>query len=158
MKIGEVVKKNLLFLSIGITVMLSGCQPPMVDVEGIVSMPLAATRSERAGDPCFAISDAYKLPDIDAGTQVKLLNAAGDMVGLGSLSEGILESGWTEEGVSRRPEDFGDALKEDNCIFKFTIADVVLEDDFYSIEISNRGAVSYTREDLQSGIYLSLND
>ncbi|OOL32902.1 hypothetical protein GQ85_04510 [Rhodococcus rhodochrous] len=46
----------------------------------------------------------------------------------------------------------------DSCIFTFTVADVPRGADFYEVEISHRGGISFTESEAEDGVSLSLGD
>ncbi|MER6627469.1 hypothetical protein ABT301_04385 [Streptomyces sp. NPDC000987] len=69
--------------------------------------------------------------DIDFGTQVTVTDADGTLVAMGSL--GLGEK--TEQG----------------CEFPFTIDDITPGSKFYTVEISHRGGLTQTEEELRAG-------
>ena len=73
--------------------------------------------------------------DITPGAQV-VIKAKGETVGKGTLGEGKYDGGW--------------------CRFPFSVPDVKGGADFYSVEIANRGAIEYTKDELTKGVKLSL--
>ncbi|GAA3399433.1 hypothetical protein [Pseudarthrobacter polychromogenes] len=73
--------------------------------------------------------------DITPGAQV-VISAEGKTVGKGELGEGDYDDGW--------------------CKFPFAVSDIKGDSDFYSVEVSNRGTIEYTKEELEAGIELSL--
>ena len=68
--------------------------------------------------------------DITAGTSVTVRDASDSIVGIGSLSAGSSNSG--------------------SCVFTFSVPDVP-DSSFYSIEVSKRGALTYSAEDVETG-------
>ncbi|GAA2873688.1 hypothetical protein GCM10010472_33700 [Pseudonocardia halophobica] len=77
--------------------------------------------------------------DIHAGTGVTIANAAGAVIATGSLSPGRASSSTT-------------------CDFTFTVPDVPAGEDFYQVEVSHRGTLTYTADELRAGLGLSLGD
>ncbi|MGV9814339.1 hypothetical protein ACWDTQ_20790 [Streptomyces cellulosae] len=69
--------------------------------------------------------------DIDFGTQVNVTDAAGTLVAMGDL--GLGEK--TELG----------------CEFPFTVDDITPGSKFYTIEVSHRGGLTQTEEELRAG-------
>jgi hypothetical protein len=65
--------------------------------------------------------------DIDEGTQVTVTDGAGKTLGVGNLGIGRNESG--------------------SCSFEFSIPNVA-DADFYKIEVSHRGELSYSKKEL----------
>ncbi len=142
-------------------VLLSGCAAEKIDVSGTISIPAISTNLEDyepdvAGDNCYFGQDGNPYPDVDFGAQVKLRDSTGATVGLGNLSKGGLLMGWSADGI--RVYSSSDTFMEDYCVFDFVIEQVELRDEIYSLEVANRGEVSYTKEDLISGASLSLGD
>lgn len=68
--------------------------------------------------------------DIAEGASVTVRDASDAIVGIGSLSAGTSSSG--------------------SCVFAFTVPDVP-ESAFYSIEVSKRGALTYSADDVETG-------
>ncbi|WP_079189182.1 hypothetical protein [Streptomyces kebangsaanensis] len=69
--------------------------------------------------------------DIDLGTQVTITDAAGTLVAVGSLGFGQK----TEQG----------------CEFPFTVDDITPGSKFYTVEISHRGGLTKTEDQLREG-------
>ncbi|WP_437095204.1 hypothetical protein [Streptomyces sp. enrichment culture] len=69
--------------------------------------------------------------DIDFGTQVNVTDAAGTLVAVGSLSFGKK----TELG----------------CEFPFTVDDITPGSKFYTVEVSHRGGLTQTEDELRAG-------
>jgi hypothetical protein len=65
--------------------------------------------------------------DIDEGTDVRVKDASGDLIGSGRLESGTVEGG--------------------TCVFDFTVDDV---DDasYYSVEVSYRGDLSFSKSEM----------
>jgi hypothetical protein len=75
--------------------------------------------------------------DIHAGTGVTIADASGAVVATGSLQSGRASSSTT-------------------CDFTFTVPDVPAGEDFYQVEVSHRGTLTYTADQLRAGLALSL--
>ncbi|GGW66959.1 hypothetical protein GCM10010340_51360 [Streptomyces griseoloalbus] len=69
--------------------------------------------------------------DIDFGTQVNVTDAAGTLVAVGSLG-------------------FGEKT-ELGCEFPFTVDDVTPGSKFYTVEVSHRGGLTQTEDELRAG-------
>lgn len=112
---------------------LTSCGSGTFQATGTMTLGLdGVTQHAPGGGEC----DGYRgFDDITPGAQV-VVRAEGKTVGKGELEEGKYDDGW--------------------CRFSFTIASVEGGFDFYSVEISNRGAIEYTKEELESGVSLSL--
>lgn len=131
--------------------LLAGCAGPGVEeaplaaseIAGKVLSPASITFGDE-GDPCIADSEIFlSFP----GSQVTLKNSQGDIIGLTTVEI-------NEESVN--PGSAG-ANEGSNCAFPFTFTDVVVEDEFYSIEfgVSQLTPVTVSREDLLSGVVVT---
>ncbi|MFK4146861.1 hypothetical protein [Streptomyces sp. NPDC004065] len=69
--------------------------------------------------------------DIDFGTQVTVTDAAGTLVATGSL------------GLGRETEQ--------GCEFPFTVDDITPGSKLYTVEISHRGGLTKTEDELRAG-------
>lgn len=72
--------------------------------------------------------------DIREGAQVRVEDAGGAVIGTGSLGDGV---GRGTFGRSRK------------CGFVFEVENLP-KSDFYSIEVTNRGGISYSHEELET--------
>ena len=81
-----------------------------------------------SGDPCSG-TDGYS--DIDFGTQVSVTDAAGTLVAKGSLGLG-------------KETELG-------CEFPFTVDDITPGSKFYTVEVSHRGGLTQTEDELRAG-------
>ncbi|GAA2287577.1 hypothetical protein GCM10010415_68430 [Streptomyces atrovirens] len=81
-----------------------------------------------SGDPCTG-TDGYS--DIDFGAQVSVTDAAGTLVAKGGL------------GLGRKTEL--------GCEFPFTVDDITPGSKFYTVEVSHRGGLTQTEDELRSG-------
>jgi hypothetical protein len=71
--------------------------------------------------------------DISFGTDVRVSNGEGELIGTGSLGLGSEEEGLLE----------GESV----CVFEFEVADLPNE-DFYEIEVSHRGGLTYSADEM----------
>lgn len=111
---------------------LSACSSSF-DAEGTITLgPDGVTQSSLAGGECDG-SSGYD--DITPGAQV-ILSADGKTVGKGELEEAKYDDGY--------------------CVFPFEVTGVAGGSDFYSVEISHRGEMEYTQDELEEGVSLSL--
>lgn len=83
-----------------------------------------------AGNPCRG-SGGYG--DIEPGAQVTVADGAGDILAVGRLDAGIAV-----------PAGVGDIMY---CRFSFTVSEVPVV-DIYQVEVSHRGALTYSFDDL----------
>ncbi|MEW1870711.1 hypothetical protein AB0420_21780 [Streptomyces caelestis] len=81
-----------------------------------------------SGDPCTG-TDGYS--DIDFGAQVSVTDAAGTLVAKGGL------------GLGRKTEL--------GCEFPFTVDDITPGSKFYTVEVSHRGGLTQTEDELRAG-------
>ena len=84
------------------------------------------------GDRCNG-SDGYD--DIETGTQVKVSDASGKIIGLGALKAGLAR------------DTHPDWRGTDKCVFDFEVK-AIPEDSgsIYGVEVSHRGVVQFTRD------------
>ncbi|WP_406725120.1 hypothetical protein WJ438_11275 [Streptomyces sp. GD-15H] len=82
-------------------------------------------------DPEELCSGTGGYSDIDFGTQVNVTDAAGTLVAVGSLGFGQK----TEQG----------------CEFPFTVDDIAPGSKFYTVEVSHRGGLTQTEDQLRAG-------
>ena len=84
----------------------------------------------RSGSSC-AGTGGYD--DFRAGTQVTVKNEAGAIIGSGSLEDGVPDINYPTVA----------------CNFSFTIKSLP-DAKFYSVEVSHRGALTYSKSDLEA--------
>ena len=124
--------------------------PPQYPVRPDGELPGDRDEQLQDGGPCYA-SEGYD--DISEGSQVTVKNAAGEIVGVGSLSAGV-QTG--SEGYTYR-----DQLNLDPaiCFFEFSFQ-VPSGEEFYSLSVGNdnRGEITYTAEELAAGVFLTLGE
>ncbi|MGY1522239.1 hypothetical protein ACW69C_00480 [Streptomyces sp. MN3] len=103
------------------------------DMEGPFSTDGTLTVTGIGGglEPGELCSGTGGYSDIDFGTQVNVTDAAGTLVAVGNL--GLGEK--TELG----------------CEFPFTVDDITPGSKFYTIEVSHRGGLTQTEEELRAG-------
>ena len=129
--------------------------------EGTMTLPAVAWKGDadggrtEAGESCYFGVDGNPYPDIDAGTQVTLTDSMGAIVGISNLESGGHLFGWGPD-LPRLYDD--DSFVEDYCSFNFSFEDISSPDEFFSVEVGTRGAIQYSREDLEAGISVSLGD
>ncbi len=79
--------------------------------------------------------------DMTAGAPVTVKNEAGSVIGTGSLGQGVSDPNYPTVA----------------CDFSFTISDLA-DAKFYSVEVSHRGAINYSKADLdKAGWKISLS-
>jgi hypothetical protein len=83
--------------------------------------------SPSTGDECWG-DEGYD--DLEEGAQVRVRDGDGKLLATADLRDGVF-----------------DAVIED-CTFRFTVLDVP-DADFYSVEVSHRGEVSYSRKEIE---------
>jgi hypothetical protein len=168
--LGETMIKFVLSFVVPVLALtLSGCAAPDVQVIGSITVPpLYAVNQDgdlasedypgtdyhsmalSDGGPCLA-DDGYD--DISANSQVTVTDGAGEVVGVGRLNPGV-QTG--SVGLS-----YGDFLNNRNprpiCAFSFEFT-VPGGGEFYNLSVgsSNRGEITYTAEELATGIFLTL--
>jgi hypothetical protein len=144
--------------------LLSGCSSePEVVVEPVsfsgeaVTLALATNTDVRgqdeAGGACF-YPDELKVPGIFEGVQVKLSDSEGKLIGLSELGAGGLRAGWTEDGLEWVPGSNQFVL--DSCVYPFEFSDLILEDEFYSIQVGEKDETLFSKSDLlESSVLIS---
>ena len=109
--------------------------PAPIEVDGDLEL-MEEGRHPKFGRQCAAKSAGYD--DITAGAQVTVTNEAGTVLAVGTLQNG------TGTGTG--------------CKFPFTVT-VPPGHQFYGFEISHRGVIRYSEEQLRTtGAHLSLGD
>lgn len=91
--------------------------------------------SYQSGGQCEG-SGGYS--DIRVGTQVRISDATGKILAIGALD-------W----ASHHPGE---------CVFTFTVRGVPSGEDFYQIEVSHRGLLTYSETEMRDDLALSLGD
>ncbi len=120
---------------------LAGCSNSDLTVTGTIEVP-GASQTNTAGEDCAYVSPGYD--DIDLGTQVTVIDQSGDVVGLGQLDTATYTGPYpgTDSGGT--------------CKFSFSVPNVAAGSDFYSIEVGNRGEVTFSEGDLADPVALVL--
>jgi len=118
-------------------------------VRGTVQVELDFMANAKAGNhsqygTCLVLKDYESVVD---GAKLAVLNAEGDVVGLGALVSTGLE---LIEG--------GDALNEAYCGFMFKIDDVPKGAEFYGVEIAGRDAIRYTEAEVFDPLVVKIGD
>jgi len=142
---------------------LTGCgpaTPATFSGSGFMSVPDKAfggpdsASDDKEGSECNLWLDVTKYPDIQEGTSVTLRDSTGAVVGLSSLYGATLSRGWVSKPTSsgRIP-----AVVDDTCVLKFKFDEIKSGDEFFSVEVGNRGQVDIRRSDLELGlVFVSL--
>lgn len=105
-----------------------------------------------SGGTCSSDPDGFG--DIAEGAQVEIRDETGEIIGLGRLQEG-------KQDLGERELTWQDWVVYDPAICKFRFeVETQAGADFYSLSIGNgqRGALSYTEEELRIGVDLSLGN
>lgn len=135
--------------------LLASCSPAPFSGSGTMSAPDRAyehTGSDREtdvrGSDCNRSIRNSKYPDIQEGTSVTLRDSTGAIVALSRLDSGSLRNGWVEE------ETYGGFRKavDDVCVYKFMFEEIDSSDEFFSVEVGNRGEVQVSRSNLEIGL------
>ncbi len=74
--------------------------------------------------------------DLEEGAAVNISDASGAQVAKGRLDTG--------------------ENKQYACVFSFSVEDVPRDQKFYKVEVTRRGAVSYTEKEAKEGVTLSI--
>ncbi|MFE9538968.1 hypothetical protein [Streptomyces sp. NPDC006691] len=101
--------------------------PEPFDTDGTITLTDVGADLED-GQPC---SGTGGYSDMDFGTQVNVTDAAGTLVATSSL--GLGEK--TEAG----------------CTFSFTVDEITPGSKFYTVEVSHRGGLTQTEDELRAG-------
>jgi hypothetical protein len=103
-------------------------EPEVMTVQGVINNQIGDYYYIGNGPKCDAEGDVSK------GAQVTVYDASGAAIGIGSLEAG-------EE------MDLGSGY---GCVFPFVIEDVPAEGSIFSIEVSHRGRVNFTKGEASS--------
>lgn len=141
--------------------LLSGCgtdeakvpaSSPAFTISGTITLSAAISTGTstitQIGNPCTPDA-GYE--DIAPGAQVTTKNGTGKVLALGILGAARVSE------LLANPNDEG-APWPYRCTLPFTVTGVPGGEEFYSIEVSHRGEVRYTRGDLDKLVQLSLGD
>lgn len=117
----------------GLALVLTACGGDSINVSGTFTIgPDGVTQNSSAGGECKGYGG---YGDITPGAQV-VISTGGETVGTGELGEGTYQTGW--------------------CSFPFTVDDVPSGSNFYTVEVSGRGGIEYTQEELETELDLGL--
>ena len=105
--------------------------------KAVTSRPFTAEGTLLLDHGCYTGGSGYG--DIVRGTQVTV-TAGGQTVALGALGSGT---------------SIGD-IRDGMCTFPLAIPNVPGGHDFYLVEVSHRGGISYTEEEMRSGVHVTL--
>lgn len=141
--------------------LLSGCgndqakapaSSPEFTISGTITLSAAISTDTstvtQIGNPCTPDA-GYE--DIATGAQVTTRNGTGKVLALGTVGAARVSK------LLANPNDEG-APWPYRCTLPFTVTGVPGGEEFYSIEVSHRGEVRYTRGDLNEPVLLSLGD
>lgn len=103
----------------------------MTLLEGYEKFPRLDAAGQQSASGCYG-RGGYD--DIRGGARVTVKNEKGTLIGTGSLESGT----WTNLGGGTT-----------GCVFPFTVADVK-DADFYQVEVSHRGGLTYSKADLEA--------
>ena len=92
------------------------------------------------GEPC---SGSGGFDDMAAGTQVVINDGSGSTIATGHLNEGTGANPYIDVGGTPDPEIV------DTCLFSFDV-EGIRDSDFYSVEVSHRGAMTYSKAEMES--------
>ncbi|MFI5713380.1 hypothetical protein [Kribbella sp. NPDC051620] len=120
--------------------------PATITVSGTITVSADSMSSEQAMGGACVTDDGYS--DISSGAQVRVEDSAGKVIALAALQAGhvseVFGPGTAVEGMAYL------------CVFGFTVNDVPAEEKIYSVEVTHRGKISFTREKLNEPIALTL--
>jgi hypothetical protein len=117
--------------------------PRTFNVTGSITTEAAPDAENYEGGPCWT-EGGYK--DIAKGAQVNVRSAAGEVVAVDNLRKGIFHAASYDKWG-----DVGD------CEFDFAVSNVPEGQTFYTVVVSHRGALTYTRDKLVVPLRLVLN-
>lgn len=106
-------------------------------IQGVISVDAGKTvpgQTEYTDGGNCVLAGGYD--DIQQGAQVTVKDQSGTIVGLGALDVGHIQTG--------------------RCVFGFGVDDLPEGKDFYTVEVSHRGELKYTREGLRESLTLTL--
>lgn len=136
--------------------LLASCSPAPFSGSGTMSAPDRAYNHDESdryetdvrGSDCNRPNRDNKYPDIQEGTSVTLRDSTGAIVALSRLDSGSLRNGWVEE------ETYGGfrPAVDDVCVYKFMFEEIDSSDEFFSVEVGNRGEVQVSRSNLEIGL------
>jgi hypothetical protein len=120
--------------------------PASFKVSGTITVAADSMSSEQAMGGVCVTDGGYS--DIRTGAQVTVEDSAGKAIALGALQAGhvseVFDSGTAVEGMASL------------CVFGFRVNDVPAGEQIYSVEVSHRGKLNFTRDKLNEPISLTL--
>lgn len=146
--------KTLVTATVAVVLLVAGCgadggssatgttassTPSGFKVQGVVSVSAGKTvpgQTEYTDGGDCVLGGGYD--DIRQGAQVTVKDQSGNVVALGALDAGHIQ--------------------RQRCQFGFTVENVPDGKDFYSVEVSHRGELKYTRDGLNQALALTLGD
>jgi hypothetical protein len=137
MQVGIFTGMKKLFAA-ALLVLLAGCSAPVPTSAPPEPLKVSGEliwRLSGHNNPCFSAPIIAGITDLAPGATVTIRNAGGETVALGQLGE------YTHD-------------RNGQCTFKWAVEGVPADSEFYSVEVSNRGEVNVTREELQEGVTL----
>ena len=117
----------------------AGCSgtPATIDVSGAIAIaPAPGGWTGSAGEPCRTGSSSGH-SDLKEGAQVVISDAAAKTIAIGQLAAGV------QDGAG-------------GCRFAFRVTKVPDGQGFYGIEVTHRGRLQYTAEQMKKPIELAL--
>lgn len=107
-----------------------------IDVSGAIAIaPAPGGWTGSAGELCKTGSGGHS--DLKEGAQVVISDAVGKTIAIGQLAAGV------QDGVG-------------GCRFTFRVTKVPGGQDFYGIEVTHRGRLQYTAEQMKKPIEMTL--
>lgn len=122
---------------------LSGSMTLFSDTGGVVVNGFPSNPDQALGRQCWG-SSGYD--DIDAGADVTVTDESGTVIAVGALGPGEVVSFRAGNFLT----DFEDAVR---CEFEFMINDVP-DAKFYGVEVSDRGELRYSRDELEANAWV----
>jgi hypothetical protein len=148
--------------AIAALVLLAGCATQSKDLSGQVFFPSAPPGYD--GQPCTAPTG---YDDIEAGLQVVVKNAAGEIVGSGALQESTATAKTLSEEQQRGLQDPQVAAHlagrvPITCTFPFEVEGIP-KSDFYTVQVGSgdRGSLTFNFDELEQQdwkVVLTLGD
>ncbi|WP_433414978.1 hypothetical protein ACQP1V_36125 [Microtetraspora malaysiensis] len=118
-------------------------KPADISISGTLSVHGGQSWNNIEGEECSMFEAGYS--DIRQGAQVVVTDATGKTLALGTL------------GAGKRHLPEGAAPVARRCAFPFTVQ-APGGQDFYGIEVSHRGRLQYTAEQVREPLELTLGD
>lgn len=119
--------------------------PATFTLNGAITVNADAVSSDQVVGGSCASATGYD--DVQSGAQVTVTDAAGKVVAVGALQAGLVSELFDKEPLR------GFASR---CSFGFKVLGVAGGQDIYSVEVSHRGEVRFSRAQLDKPISLTL--